>query len=111
MERRNLLADLPADRSREAFEALLETPALRLERIVSYGQATPPGQWYDQPTDEWVLLLSGSAMLHFEGEPEPMLLQPGDCVLIPAHARHRVERTDAAQATVWVALHGRLGSA
>jgi cupin 2 domain-containing protein len=32
---------------------------------------------------------------------------PGDHVHIPAHRRHRVEWTDPAQPTVWLAVHHR----
>ena len=101
----NLFADLPADRFRETSAVLLETPHLRLERIVSFGQATPPGQWYDSERAEWVALLSGGAGLRFEGEVEPRVLRPGDWLLIPAHARHRVEWTAASGPTLWLALH------
>jgi cupin 2 domain-containing protein len=89
----------------ELFETLIETPSFRLERIVSAGHATPPGEWYDQERAEWVVLLSGSAALWFEGEREARVLRPGDHVLIPAHQRHRVEWTDPAVKTVWLALH------
>lgn len=41
---------------------------VRVERIVSQGHVTPPGQWYDQDWDEWVSLLSGAARLRVEGE-------------------------------------------
>jgi cupin 2 domain-containing protein len=102
---RNLFADLPASRAREAFEALLETPHLRLERIVSFGQATPAGEWYEQDADEWVALLQGGAGLLCEGEAEPRVLAPGDWVLIPAHTRHRVAWTAPDGPTVWLALH------
>ena len=78
---------------------------MRIERIVSTGQASPPGFWYDQDWAEWVLVLSGAAGLEFEGEAAPRRLGPGDCVLIPAHARHRVAWTDAHQPTVWLAVH------
>ena len=101
----NLFADLPADRSRETIEALLETARLRLERIVSCGQATPPGQWYDPDRPEWVVLLSGAARLRFAEEEQPRVLRPGDWLHIPAHARHRVEWTAADAPTVWLALH------
>jgi cupin 2 domain-containing protein len=89
----------------EIFETLLKTEHWKLERIISSGQATPPGQWYDQPTDEWVILLKGSAGLLFEGQKEVMVLYPGDYVHILAHRRHRVEWTDGEQKTVWLALH------
>ncbi len=88
----------------ELFETLLHAPHFKLERIVSTGQATPPGQWYDQERAEWVILLQGSAGLRIEGE-EICTLSPGDHVLIPAHVRHRVEWTDPARPTVWLGLH------
>jgi cupin 2 domain-containing protein len=64
----------------------------------------PPGDWYDSARDEWVALLSGAARLRFEDEAEPRALAPGDWLRIPAHAR-RVEWTDPARPTVWLAVH------
>ena len=101
----NLFADLPWDAPDEVVDVLVQTPGARLERIVSLGQATPPGTWYDQDTHEYVVLLRGSAALRFEDEAEPRLLRPGDWVDIPAHRRHRVEWTAAGEPTVWLALH------
>jgi cupin 2 domain-containing protein len=101
---RNLFTTIPDVLSEELLETLLESPHFRLERIVSAGHATPPGQWYDQDTDEWVILLSGSAGLRIEDEPSLLVLRPGDYVHIPAHRRHRVEETDPAGNTVWLAL-------
>jgi cupin 2 domain-containing protein len=89
----------------EIFETLIETSHLRLERIISMGQATPAGQWYDQERSEWVALLSGSAGLLFEGESRVQVMRPGDYLLIPARRRHRVEWTDPDQETIWLALH------
>jgi cupin 2 domain-containing protein len=101
----NLFAPIPPDSTAEIFQDLLATPHFRLERIVSSGQATPPGEWFDQETHEWVVLLTGNAGLRFADEPEPRVLSPGDHLLIPAHRRHRVEWTDPAAPTVWLALH------
>jgi cupin 2 domain-containing protein len=100
----NIFEAIPADIPAEIIQVLLETNNLRLERIVSGGQTTPPGEWYDQDTHEWVVLLSGSACLRFEVDPDKVL-HPGDYLLIPAHCRHRVEWTDPTQPTVWLALH------
>ncbi len=86
-------------------ETLLRTDCLRLERILSTGQSTPHGQWYDQDADEWVVLLSGKAGLLFQGKKEICVMQPGDYLLIPAHTRHRVEWTEAGKETVWLAVH------
>jgi cupin 2 domain-containing protein len=101
----NLFADIPANADSETLNALLAGGRFRLERIVSTGQATAAGEWYDQEDDEWVVLLSGSAGLRFEDESETRELRPGDFINIPAHRRHRVEWTDAAQPAVWLALH------
>ncbi|MGX2042092.1 cupin domain-containing protein [Methylocaldum sp. MU1018] len=100
-----LLADLPEDLPEERFDVLLETPAFRLERILSRGHATPEGQWYDQDRDEWVLLLQGQARLAIEGQAGETSLRPGDALLLPAHCRHRVNWTPENTTTVWLALH------
>jgi cupin 2 domain-containing protein len=105
----HLFRDLPRHLEEERFETLLDLPDLRLERIVSTGQATPEGEWLEQEWSEWVIVLLGSAELRFEGE-EPLSLGPGDWVLIPAGRRHRVERTDIYRPTVWLALHFEDGS-
>lgn len=104
----NLFAQYPAAVGKaesEAFEDLLRRPNLRIERIVSTGQASPPGFWYCQPHGEWVVLLKGSAGLRFEHEQAERVLHPGDFVDIPAQCRHRVAWTDATMPTVWLAVH------
>ena len=101
----NLFAGLPTSLPEEMVEVLLRTPAARLERIVSFGQATPAGQWHDGDTNEWVVLLRGAAGLRFEDESTPCVLGPGDWVDIPAHRRHRVDWTAPSEPTVWLALH------
>lgn len=101
----NLFAEVAADRSEEVITEILARPGVRIERIVSTGQASPSGLWYDQPWDEWVAVLVGAARLRFESEPEDRYLGPGDHVFIPAHARHRVEWTNADPPTMWLAIH------
>lgn len=101
----NLLDDLPDRASEELVDLLLAGRDVRIERIVSTGQASPPGFWYDQSRTEWVLLLSGAAALRFEDEPEPRRLGPGDHVTIAARRRHRVDWTDPDRPTVWLAVH------
>ncbi len=91
--------------SEEVLEDLLRGSRFRVERIISTGQITPQGIWYDQENDEWVLLVSGAARLRFEDEDGEVALKPGDFVNIPAHCRHRVEWTDPQQTTTWLALH------
>ena len=102
---RSLLGDVPSALAEELIEELVRTPGVRLERIVSRGHRTPEGEWYDQEWNEWVIVLSGRATLRVEGESEVIALGAGDSLLLPAHVRHRVEWTDPAVNTVWVALH------
>ena len=52
MKRGNFFANLPGPRPGELVEVLLEGAGLTLERIISTGQATPPGRWYEQEQQE-----------------------------------------------------------
>jgi cupin 2 domain-containing protein len=103
----NLLSPLPDARAAEQADALLSRPGLRIERIVSFGQASPEGFWYDQEESEWLLLLTGAARLRFADEADARLLRPGDWLDIAPHRRHRVEWTDPASPTVWLTVFYR----
>ncbi len=100
---RNLL-HLPDASSAEVTDVLASGRRVRIERIVSHGQASPPGFWYDQDEHEWVTVLAGRARLAVEGEDDPVELGPGDALELPAHRRHRVEWTDPDRPTVWIAV-------
>jgi cupin 2 domain-containing protein len=89
----------------EKVETLYQRPGLRIERIVSTGQVSPDGHWYDQDSDEWVLVVKGSARLRIEGEAQDRELGEGDYVFLPAHCRHRVAWTRREPPTVWLAIH------
>jgi len=107
----NLFADLPASpEATERMETLLTHPGLRIERIVSTGQASPPGFWYEQADAEWVLLASGEALLRFEDESEARRLRAGDWLHIAPRRRHRVEWTAENAPTVWLAVHWTPGT-
>lgn len=98
----NLFAPLPSAVEGEVFTQLLAQPGVRIERIVSAGQATPEEQPFVQDADEWVIVLAGSAAIRLEGHAE-VALNPGDHLLIPGGTRHWVTRT--ATPTVWLAVH------
>jgi cupin 2 domain-containing protein len=91
----------------ERIDALLSRPGLRIERIVSWGQASPDGFWYDQAESEWVLVIAGAARLRFEDETAARHLVAGDWVDIAPHRRHRVDWTDPEMATIWLAVFHR----
>jgi cupin 2 domain-containing protein len=105
----NLFADVAeasaSSIGEEALSEILARPGLKIERIISRGQISPPGFWYDQAWNEWVIVLKGSATVQFEHEPAARKLGVGDYVFIPARKRHRVEWTEPQQPTVWLAVH------
>ena len=93
----------PLPRDSELFDTLWTGDGVRVERIVSAGQSSPPGFWYDQKEDEWVLLLQGQAELEYEGGVFKVL-ESGDWLLIPAGSRHRVAFTSSDPVCVWLAV-------
>jgi cupin 2 domain-containing protein len=98
----NLFANLPTNMPEELTETLATSQHVRIERIVSTGQSSPPGFWYDQQEHEWVAVLRGEAVLEFENEMRRLL--PGDQILIPPHQKHRVALTSQHEPTVWLAV-------
>ncbi len=101
----NLFADIGPAGADETVATLAERPGAAVERIVSTGQASPEGFWYDQDWTEWVVVLAGEAALRIEGEAAPRTLRPGDWLELPAGLRHRVEWTATGRPTVWLAVH------
>lgn len=101
----NLFAELPDARTHESLDTFLARGGVTIQRIVSHGQATPDGEWYDQDTDEWVVVLRGAAGLEIEGESAIRELGTGDFVFLPARERHRVAWTSRDELTIWLAIH------
>ena len=102
----NLLRDLPDASAGEIVERLAGGGAARIERIVSHGQASPEGFWYDQDEAEFVLVLQGAARIAFV-DGETIALGPGDWVDIAPHRGHRVDWTNPDRPTVWLAVFYR----
>lgn len=98
----NLFENIPEVLPEELVEVLAESSNVRIERIVSEDHASPDGFWYDQEQNEWVMLISGSAVLVFDDRKQE--LSPGDYVLIPAHQKHRVASTATSEKTIWLAI-------
>lgn len=94
----------PSGHGEEEILPLLQSPHLRLEHIVSKGQVSPRGFWYDQMDPEWVVLLRGSATLEF-ADAGTLSLSAGDSLTIPARTRHRV--AEVSDDALWLALHFR----
>ncbi|UXY15989.1 cupin domain-containing protein [Chitiniphilus purpureus] len=98
----NLFAAIPAGLGEEWIETMAAGPGVRVERIVSTGQVSPEGFWYDQAQAEWVVVLEGEARLRFADMAHDLTLGVGDHVLIAPGRRHQVTYT--ADRTVWLAV-------
>lgn len=103
-ERKNIFAEIPDTLPEEVFEKITEGKDFFVERIISDGHISPPNFWYDQETNEFVMLMSGSAKISYD-DGNSFSLSAGDYLIIPAHQKHRVEETDKAQKTIWLAIH------
>ncbi|MCC9600479.1 cupin domain-containing protein [Stieleria sp. JC731] len=103
----NLFSGLPSDPKaplpKELVDVLVSQSGVRIERIVSDGQASPTDFWYDQDEHEWVVVLQGRARLQFD-DGRMLELLPGDHLMIPAHQKHRVDWTSNDEFTIWLAV-------
>jgi cupin 2 domain-containing protein len=99
----NIFDVLPEDLPEEIFEDIIRTSNMRIERIVSKGRGSPEAGWYDQEENEWVIVLEGSGAVLFE-DGRQIVLNKGDYLNIPAHAKHKVLWTDPRGLTIWLAV-------
>lgn len=102
----SIFENLPDSTKQEQLEELCGSRSFRIERIVSAGQLSPPGFWFDQTWDEWVLVVQGAAAVRLQDPEETVHLTAGDWLMIEAHRRHRVEATSRQPVTIWVVVHG-----
>lgn len=103
MTPQNLLQNLPIDSSKEIFETILDKEFIKIERIISHGEVTPSNVWYKQDEDEFVLILSGNAIIEYKDKTK-VTLNIGDYLYIPALKEHRVAHTHTKRTTVWLAI-------
>jgi cupin 2 domain-containing protein len=100
----NIYAKVPNAKKKEVFQTLARNGKLRIERIVSRGQATPENIWLRESRDEWVIVLKGAAELRFQRSAGRVSLKEGDYIFIPANTPHRVEWTHQRRKTIWLAV-------
>jgi cupin 2 domain-containing protein len=85
----------------EVLFPLVGADGLEVRQVLS-GELEGPVD-YQQPDDEWALVISGSARLKVGDE--VLALGPGDWVWLPAGTPHRLLSTD--QGTSWVTVHNQ----
>jgi len=103
MEKGNLFKNIPESLPDEILETIIKSKNCKIKRIISKGHTTPEGKWYDQDENEFVLVLKGNAELLFEDN-KKIKMKEGDYINIPAHVKHKVEKTDAEKETIWLAV-------
>jgi cupin 2 domain-containing protein len=96
--------ELPPSGGDEVFELLCKNENLQIKRIISTGQATPDGEWYDQQENEWVILLQGTATIEFENDRLEELIA-GDYLYLPSSTKHRVSFTSQEPPCIWLAVY------
>jgi len=99
--------NIPKKLSRELFNTILSKNNIKIEKIVSKNHITPKGKWYSQNKNEFVIILKGSAeLLFFPYKKYPkghkIKMKTGDYINIPAHIKHRVDKTS--KKTIWLAV-------
>lgn len=100
----NIFKNIPTSLPDELFEEIVAARGMKIERIISRGHTTPKNEWYDQSSDEWVMVLKGEAILSFF-EGDDVKMRAGDYITIPAHQKHRVSWTKPDEETIWLAVH------
>lgn len=101
----NIFSELPDGVSgQEILEEIITLDMVRIERIISTGQISPEGFWYDQDDNEWVLLLQGNARIEFKKGKEAVLAA-GDYLFLPAHQKHRITFTSVDPSCIWLAVY------
>lgn len=104
MKTSNIFANIPSEIKEELFEDIVSKDGFKIERIISKGHTTTEFEWYNQSSDEWVILLKGEAVLEFEDADE-VRLKEGDYINIPALTKHRVSWTKEDEETIWLAIY------
>jgi cupin 2 domain-containing protein len=103
----NIFTDPGIEDTKELFEVIATLDDARIERIITQKPYSSPGQWYNQEQDEWVVLLRGNATIEIRDQ-GLIELRSGDYIMLPAHCQHRITRTSADPACIWLAVHGKL---
>lgn len=102
MKTSNFFDKISENISKETFETIVQSNNVKIERIIS-PPSTEKGGWYDQEENEFVLVLKGDAEMLFENT-EKIKMKEGDYIIIPAHKKHRVEKTSEKEETIWLAV-------
>ncbi len=102
MNIKNIFDKINVDKINEEFIEILRDTNIRIERIVSNGQISEDGFWYEQDENEFVLLQEGEAILEFEDR--DVSLKKGDFIDIKSRQKHRIKYTSLSEPTIWLVI-------
>jgi len=103
-ERKNFFEQKEVKDGKEDFSNIFSSRGLQIKRIISKGYRTPETKWLKDDTDEFVILLRGSASIRFfNGEIKRM--KSGDYLHIPSGTKHKVTYTSKKPCCYWLAIH------
>lgn len=85
----------------EKIKVVFEDKKVRIEEILSRGEASPQGFWFDQSDCEFVYLADGFASLEFS-DGLKLSLHKGESFFIEKHIKHRVSQTS--QDCKWICV-------
>jgi cupin 2 domain-containing protein len=99
----NIFSKMPKEIPEEFFETIVKSDEVMIERIISKGHATKEGKWYNQNKNEFVIVLKGDAIIEYK-DGKKIEMNIGDYIIIPAHTKHRVLKTNEKVETIWLAV-------
>lgn len=103
-EKENFFEQKEVGNGKEIFSSIFSSRGLKIKRIISKGYRTPERKWLIDDTDEFVILLKGSASIRFfNGEIKKM--KRGDYIHIPPGTKHKVTYTSKKPCCYWLAIH------
>ncbi|MDR2007096.1 MAG: cupin domain-containing protein [Acidaminococcales bacterium] len=102
----NIFECFQGNNGKEITEELFRLKEGRVARIISTGQKSAPGFWYEEKEDEWVIVLLGEGEIEWP-DGRRKFLKAGDWLFLPALEKHRVAYTSACPPCVWLAVYGK----
>lgn len=95
------------------IETLFENTSVKIDRVTARGQITPPDEFPQEPSYEFIQLLKGQLVLEYKGEDKKITLKKaGDYAVKSPNQRTRADYTAVNKPTVYLKVsykgeHGR----
>ena len=84
------------------IETLFENTDIKIDRVTAQGQITPPGEFPNEPSYEFIHLLKGHLVLEYKGQGDKVSLKAGDYAIKTPDQKTRADFTPIDEQTVWL---------